>query len=152
MPTFTLASPEEAASLAKTARAGAADLTAFASALTALGERPNADEPGYSVWAKMTADGTGDNRRTMMRRTSQAAKAAKVHVQILKHKADDKVFWLRLRPAPVPRKRSTNGTVTTVAAAPPAPPAAPAPAPAVEPNGTATPPAATSRQRAAAGA
>lgn len=123
MPTFTLATADEIAGLPKKGQSAVkADLAAYAAALSQLGTMPNGDEPGYSVWAKMSADGAKDNRRTEMRRTTQAATAAGVHVQIVKHAADAKVFWVRLRPAPVKRiKASTNGAVTH-------PPPAPAPA------------------------
>lgn len=132
MPSFAIATPEEQAALAapKTAGGTPVDLAPYRQMIGQLVEHPSPDNPKFSVWSKMTlAD--DDGPKTERKRVSVAAKETGRFVQFSVNKANKTVIYLRLRPAPKSRAKSTNGVVTagtnvTLLGQPPAqPPTAP---------------------------
>lgn len=127
MPSFAVATPEEQAALGapKTASGAPVDLAPYRQMIGQLVEHPSPNNPRFSVWSKMTL-AADDGPRTERHRVSAAAKETGRFVQFSVNKANKTVIYLRLRPPPKSRAKSTNGVVTagtnvTLLGQPPAP-------------------------------
>ena len=105
MPKFAIASDVEQAKLSATAST-TVDLTEYVRGVRAMNEARTAD-PRYSKW--MRVDVTGEETaKGERRRFNAAATSMNLHLQTMSDERNDKVFWMRTRPAPVKRAKS-NG-------------------------------------------
>lgn len=110
MPKYAIAPDAEQAKVNATVSEGA-DLTEYQNAVSLLARPENKIDGGkYSKWLRVDLL-KDETRKSESRRFSTAAKVLGLHVQSTYEKPEDRMFWIRTRPAPKARAKK-NGAVS----------------------------------------